>query len=322
MHTAPGKAHRDGISLMGLLELFPDEDSATQWFEAQVWPAGRCCGHCGSTRTKEVPNAKPMPYWCADCRSYFSVRTGSAIARSKIPLRKWVIAMYLEMTSLKGVSSMKLHRDLGISQKSAWFMLHRIRETWSREPRAPFAGPVEVDETYMGGKRKNMSKAKRAALEGRGAVGKIAVVGVKDRNTNHVQAEVVQAVDRPTLHGFIGEHVAPEAQVYTDEAAAYKGIENPHEAVNHGAGEYVRGAAHTNGVESFWSMLKRAHVGTYHKLSPKHLDRYVQQFAGKHNAREDDTLSQMSAVAAGLVGRRLTYARLTADNGLSSGARS
>ena len=126
MKKAPGKAHREGISIIELMDLFPDEDTATKWFETQVWPTGRCCGHCGGINTSEVPNAKPMPYWCTDCRSYFSVRTGTAIARSKIPLRKWAIAIYLCLTSLKSVSSMKLHRDLKITQKSAWFMLHRL----------------------------------------------------------------------------------------------------------------------------------------------------------------------------------------------------
>ncbi len=113
------------------MDIFPTEEAATEWFEAQIWPNGRHCGHCGSVKTRKVPNAKPMPYWCTDCRSYFSVRTGTAIARSHIPLRKWAIAIYLCLTSLKSVSSMKLHRDLEISKKSAWFMLHRLREAWA-----------------------------------------------------------------------------------------------------------------------------------------------------------------------------------------------
>ena len=320
-HKAPGKSDREGVTLIQLIEMFPDEDTATAWFEAQVWPEGRCCGHCGSTHTSETPNAKPMPYWCSDCRSYFSVRTGTAIERSKIPLRKWAIAIYLEMTSLKGVSSMKLHRDIGISQKSAWFMLHRIRQAWTGPGNGAFAGPVEVDETYMGGKRKNMSNAQRKELTGRGSVGKTAVVGVKDRASNEVRAEVVTSTDKATLQGFVVANTARGATVYTDEAAAYEGLPFNHEAVKHSVAEYVRGMAHTNGMESFWSMLKRAYIGTYHKLSPKHLDRYVQEFAGKHNVRESDTLAQMAAVAAGLAGRRLMYADLVAPNGLPSGAR-
>ena len=320
---APGKSYREGISLVELMDLFPDEATATAWFENAVWPKGRCCSHCGSLRTREVPKANPMPYWCSDCRSYFSVRTKTALERSKIPLRKWAIAIYLEMTSLKGVSSMKLHRDLKISQKSAWFMLHRIRQAWAVPGNGAFSGPVEVDETYMGGKRANMSNAKRKALAGtgRGTVGKTAVVGIKDRPSKQVRAQVVERTDKPTLQGFVVEHATPGTTVYSDEASAYEGLPFPHEAVKHSVSEYVRGMAHTNGMENFWSMLKRAYHGTYHKISPKHLNRYVQQFAGKHNVRDSDTIAQMTAVATALVGRRLMRRDLVAPNGLPSGAR-
>ena len=325
MHKAPGKAHREGISLFELNEMFPDEDSARTWFESHVWPTGRCCPRCGSTRTHEAKHAK-SPYRCTDCRAYFSAKTGTALEGSKVPLRKWVFAFYLETTSLKGVSSMKLHRDLKVTQKTAWFMLHRIREVWARDKAAGFAGPVEVDETYIGGKRKNMSNAQRRELAeqgvGRGAVGKVAVVGIKDRKTRQVRAKVVERTDKPTLQGFVIEHTAPGATVYTDEASAYEGLPFNHEAVKHSVSEYVRGMAHTNGAESFWSMLKRAHMGTYHKLSPKHLDRYVQEFAGRQNMREKDTVDQMADVAAGTVGKHLPYEKLIAPNGLSSGARS
>ena len=152
--------------------------------------------------TKDVPNAKPMPYWCTDCRSYFSVRTGTPIARSNVPLRKWAIAIYLCLTSLKSVSSMKLHRDIGVSQPTAWFMLHRIREAWAGDSDDQLDGPAEVDETYFGGKRENMPLAKRKTLAGRGAVGKTAVVGVKDRDSGEVRAEVVERTDSTTLKGF------------------------------------------------------------------------------------------------------------------------
>ena len=202
-----------------------------------------------------------MPYWCKDCRSYFSVRTGTPIARSNVPLRKWAIAIYLCLTSLKSVSSMKLHRDIGVKQSTAWFMLHRIREVWAGKGEGPFDGPVEIDETYFGGKRKNMAKAKRKTLTGRGAVGKTAVVGAKDRATNKVAAQVVEATDSATLHDFVADKAEPDAVVYTDDAAAYEGIPNPHESVKHSVSEYVNGMAHTNGIESFWSMLKRAHKG-------------------------------------------------------------
>ena len=177
---APGKAHREGLTLVQMMEMFPTEEAATEWFESVVWPDGRHCGKCGSVNTREVPNAKPMPHWCTDCRSYFSVRTGTPIARSNVPLRKWAIAIYLCLTSLKSVSSMKLHRDIGVSQPTAWFMLHRIRQAWAGDDDDQLGGPVEVDETYFGGKRENMPLRKRKTLTGRGAVGKTAVIGMKD----------------------------------------------------------------------------------------------------------------------------------------------
>ena len=321
---SPGKAQREGLDLIQLMNLFPTEEAAINWFEQIVWDEYRACGHCGSLDTKAVPNAKPMPYWCKDCRSYFSVRTGTAIARSNVPLRKWAIAVYLCVTSLKSVSSMKLHRDIGVSQKTAWFMLHRLREAWAKEIDGPFDGPVEVDEAYFGGKRRNMSNAKRKELEGtgRGSVGKTAVVGAKDRASNRVSAKVVEHTDAATLVPFVESRTAQGATIYTDDASAYSPLTNPHETVKHSVGEYVRGMAHTNGVESFWSMLKRAHKGTFHKISPKHLNRYVQEFAGKHNLRESDTIEQMRSLVAGLVGRNLLYRNLVADNGLDSAARS
>ena len=329
--SAPGKDHREGISILKLFEMFPDEDSAKRWFEEICWPNGsRHCPNCGSVNTYECSHAK-MPYKCREreCGKYFSVKTGTVMAQSKVPLRKWVFAIYLDTTSLKGISSMKLHRDIEVTQKTAWFMLQRIREAWAERggsgPGAGFSGPVEVDETYVGGQRRNMSHAKRRALReagvGSGGAGKAIVVGAKDRATNQVSARTVEAADRPTLHGFVIRSAAREATVYTDEAAAYNGIRNHHESVRHSTGEYVRGEVHTNGIESFWSMLKRAHKGTFHKLSPKHLNRYVQEFVGRHNMRELGTMEQMETTSAKLIGKRLTYARLIADNGLASGAR-
>ena len=320
-NQSPGKHRREGVDLIELMEMFPDEGAAVEWFEDTIWGDDRFCGHCGSLSTSRTPNAKPMPYWCPDCRSYFSVKTGTALARSKVPMQKWAIAIYLCLTSLKSVSSMKLHRDIGVSQKTAWFMLHRIREAWAADDNEPFAGPVEVDETYMGGKRKNMSNAKRKKLSGRGPVGKTAVVGIKDPDTNQVAAKVVTTTDKETQQGFVKKHTAKEAKVYTDEAGAYKTLPFDHEAVKHSVKEYVRGQAHTNGMESFRSMLKRAHKGTFHKISPKHLNRYVQEFAGKHNVRELGTVAQMRNTVARLIGRSLLYRDLIAYNGLVSGAR-
>ena len=174
--------------------------------------------------------------------------------------------------------------------------------------------PVEADETYIGGKRKNMPKSKRAKLTGRGAVGKAAVVGSKDRDTNKIVARSVENTDGATLKGFIAEHTAPGATVYTDDHGGYQGMPFDHEAVNHSAGEYVRGMAHTNGIESFWAMLKRGYQGTFHHFSEKHLQRYVDEFAGRHNVREADTVDQMREVVAAMTGKRLMYRDLIGEN--------
>ncbi len=309
----PGKAHREGISLIELTEMFPDEAAATAWFESLVWPEGRHCPRCGCTETHEAAETSGLPYYCSGCKRAFSVRIGTALERSKVPLRKWVFAIYLEMVSLKGVSSMRLHRDLKVTQKTAWFMLHRIREAWADEAAALFVGPAEVDETYIGGKRKNMPKSKRKALKGRGGVGKAVVAGVKDRETNRIVARPVPETDGPTLQGFVRENVAKGATVYTDDARAYRGMAGfTHESVNHSVGEYVRKMAHTNGIESFWSMFKRGYHGTFHHLSEKHLARYVREFAARHNVRNADTADQMAGVVTGLVGKRLMYRDLIA----------
>ena len=206
---------------------------------------------------------------------------------------------------------MKLHRDLGITQKSAWFLAHRLREAW-KDHGSQFAGPVEANKTYIGGHRENMPKAKRKRLTGRGPVGKAVVAGAKDRATNRVSAAVVETADKKTLHQFLKDRAAPGATVYTDDYVVYRGMPFDHEAVRHVDGEYVRGDAHTNGIESFWSMLKRAHKGTFHHLSAKHLQRYVTEFAGRHNARDADTIDMMCRVAVGMAGKRLMYKELVA----------
>ena len=240
-HRAPGKSDRKGIGVLEFFDMFPDEESARRWFENLRWPNGeRHCPHCGSTRTKTVPNEKSMPYHCGGCRKYFSVRTRTVMRSSKTSLRKWVVAMYLMTTNLKGVSSIKLHRDLGIAQSTAWTMAQKIRQDWIHDSK--LSGTVEVEETFIGGKEKNKHEDKRRHT--RGPSGKSVVVGMKDREANKVIAKPLPERSKEEIHGLIGENVSPEAKVYTDDHRSYIGLPYDHESVNHSVGEYVREQAH------------------------------------------------------------------------------
>jgi len=301
---------KETISSFEFMEMFPDEVSARKFFEEARWGKnGRQCPHCGHGETYALK--REGTYRCKNCRTNFTVRVGSVMERSKIPLKKWLYGMYLLFTARKSVSSLQLSKELGITQKSAWFMEHRLRQACQSEAGHLLAGIVEVDETYIGGKERNKHEHKRLHA-GRGAVGKAAVIGARSRK-GRVKAMPVEVTDGPTLQGFIHDNVAKGSVVYTDDARAYLGLKGyDHESVNHSAKEYVNGMAHTNGIESVWAVLKRGHDGTFHHFSVKHLRRYVDEFAFRLNEGnvKHHTLERMGALAGAMAGKRITYKEL------------
>jgi len=287
---APGRCSRKGLTIMELFEMFPDDAAAEKWFEEQRWPDGRFCPRCGSLDTYVVASRRPMPYHCRDCKEYFSVRIGTTMQSEKMGYRKWVIAIYMMTAGPKGTSSMKIHRELGIRQATAWHLMQRIREGFDDGMVVPFQGPVEADETHVGGRERNRY-AKDRLRAGRGPAGKVAVACVRDhRPTKQVSASVVARTDADTLQGLLKDGTEDDVTVCTDEAQTHIGIDRKRETVNHSAGEHVRDEAHTRGTDFSWSMSRRCFNGTFNKPSPRHPDRDIQEFAGRHNVRDLDTL--------------------------------
>jgi transposase-like protein len=296
-------------TLFQMMAAFPDEQTAIDHFTAIRWADGAYCPLCGSTKVYHFSDKRT--HKCGDCRKRFSIKVGTIFEDTKIPLRKWFMAIWLITSHKKGVASTTLARDLGITQKSAWHVLHRLRHAARTQSfNKPLDGEVEIDETYVGGKASNRHKGD--PKNGPSTSGKVAVIGALERGGN-VVATVVESTGTATLDGFAHAVVTPGAQVSTDEHAGYRhlGRTFDHGVVRHSAGEYVRDGHHTNGIEGYWSQLKRQIVGIHHFVSPKHLNRYVSESAWRFNLRDIGEGERVNALLAGSNGR-LRYKDLIA----------
>lgn len=305
--NTPGRHYGKDISLVKLVEMFPDDATAEDWFVKNRWPDGVRCAYCecDNINTSQHPT---MPFRCRDCDKFFSAKTNTIMHNSKLGCQAWAIAIYQMTTDLINVSSMKLSRDLGITQKSAWYMLHRIREAWN-EDQSLFNGEVDVDETYVGGKEADKLVSKKLCARC-GTVDKTSVIGMKVGEAEEVRVRVIASTNLETLPGLVVENTTEDTVVYTNEAGAFLGLPRPHQTIKQKVDEYVREQANTHGMALFWSLLKRGFAGTFQLGSRKHLHRYVTEFAGRRYARPLDTAVQMEETLCGIVGRRQKFEEL------------
>ena len=309
-----GMKNHNGISLTVDI---PGNITAEEWFEEDRWgkkvdglPESIYCPHCGCCgRIRECPNRKPQPYHCGDCRKHFSVRIGTVMSHSPIPFDKWATALFLHVSHPTGINACQLALDLGVTHKTALFMLQRLRQGWP-EQESLNSRALEVDEAFYGGNDKNRHPNKKFGRQWQKGVD-IGVVAYC-RETGRVAVEVIPDRKRKTLRPFVEQHRHPEGTLYTDEFRSYLGLSERHEVVKHNKGEYVRNRAHINGAESFNAQAKRTIRDTYRHTSPKYFHRYINEIAGRYNIRHLDPEEQMRYLTARMVRKRLTYRDLLA----------
>ncbi len=300
-------------NLIQLFDYFKDEETCRTHLEKHRWGDNVACPHCGSLKVYRTNRG----FKCGEklCLKKFSATVGTIFENSKVPLRTWYAAMYLIASHKKGISSLQLHRDLGVTQKTAWFLLHRIRESLRQKTPVLLEDVVEVDETFIGGKNKNRHAHKKVPeSQGRSTKDKTPVVGIKQRG-GMITTIVGKDTKASTLQPFIKSVVKPGSIVITDEWGGYNGLnkEYSHVVIKHNEGEYVRGAFHTNEVEGVWSLFKRGYIGTYHYMSPKHMPRYFDEFNYRFNSRDIPDADRFE-ITLGRVAGRLKYKDLIANN--------